>query len=151
MPKFDVDGDLVRKLSALLEETGLSELEFASGDQSIRVARTPRQAAGQIPAPAPGQATGQPTAAVAPEPAAEETAAGTVTAPMVGTVYLSPEPGAPPFVQPGDVVAEGQTLLLIEAMKTFNPVRSPSSGKIQRILVADSSPVEYGEALMILE
>jgi acetyl-CoA carboxylase biotin carboxyl carrier protein len=147
MAKFDVDGDLVRKLSALLEETGLSELEFASGDQSIRVARTPPQPAGQIATPAPSQAT----AAVAPEPAAEETAAGTVTAPMVGTVYLSPEPGAPPFVQPGDVVAEGQTLLLIEAMKTFNPVRSPSSGKIQRILVADSSPVEYGEALMILE
>ena len=143
MAKFDVDGDLVRKLSALLEETGLSELEFASGDLSIRVVRTPRQAA-----PASAAAPARAAAEAAPEPPPEE---GAVTAPMVGTVYLSPEPGTPPFVKPGDMVTEGQTLLLIEAMKTFNPVRSPRSGRIQRILVADNSPVEYGEALMILE
>ena len=147
MAKFDVDGDLVRKLSALLEETGLSELEFASGDLSIRVVRAPRQAAG-APAPAPAPTPARAAAEAAAEPPAQE---GAVTAPMVGTVYLSPEPGTPPFVKPGDMVTEGQTLLLIEAMKTFNPVRSPRSGRIQRILVADSSPVEYGEALMILE
>ena len=74
-----------------------------------------------------------------------------MTAPMVGTVYLSPEPGAPPFVNPGETVTEGQTLLLIEAMKTFNPVRAPSAGRVARVLVADGSPVEYGEGLVILE
>ncbi len=145
MPKFDVNGDLVRKLAALLDETGLVELEFASGENRIRVVRS----------------TGAATAAVAPaQPAAarpeQDTAGaepppGTVTAPMVGTVYLSPEPGAPPFVKPGDTVTEGQTLLLIEAMKTFNPVRAPRSARIARILVADGSPVEYGEGLVILE
>ena len=145
MSKFDVDGDLVRKLSALLEETGLGELEFTSGDQSIRVSRTPRHAAA-APVPPP---VAVPEAA--PGPVEEEAVAGAVTAPMVGTVYLSPEPGAPPFTTPGDMVAEGQTLLLIEAMKTFNPVRAPRAGRIQRILVADGSPVEYGEALMALE
>ncbi len=146
MAKFDVDGDLVRKLSALLEETGLGELEFTSGDQSIRVSRTPRHAAAAEPVPPPAAVP-----EAAPGPAEEEAAAGAVTAPMVGTVYLSPEPGAPPFTTPGDMVTEGQTLLLIEAMKTFNPVRAPRAGRTQRILVADGSPVEYGEALMTLE
>ena len=70
---------------------------------------------------------------------------------MVGTIYVSPEPGAPPFVQPGDAVAAGDTLLLIEAMKTFNPIRAPRAGKVARILVSDAAPVEYGEALIILE
>jgi len=76
---------------------------------------------------------------------------GAVTAPMVGTVYLSPEAGAPPFVRIGDAVAEGQTLLLIEAMKTYNPVRAARAGKVARVLVADGDPVEYGEELMVLE
>ena len=74
-----------------------------------------------------------------------------VIAPMVGTVYISPEPGATPFVRAGDMVTEGQTLLLIEAMKTFNPIRCPRAGKVARILVGDATPVEYGEALIILE
>lgn len=147
MPKFDVDGDLVRKLAALLDETGLIELEFASGENRIRVVRSTGAATAAVaPAPAP------PTAARPEQGAAgDEPSPGTVTAPMVGTVYLSPEPGAAPFVNPGDTVTEGQTLLLIEAMKTFNPVRAPRSGRIARILVADGSPVEYGEALVILE
>ncbi len=144
MPKIDVDADLIRKLAALLDETGLTELEYSSGDEQIRVVR----------------AAAAPAAAAAPPPRAlpEEAQAagisidpGAVTAPMVGTVYLSPEPGAPPFVKIGDVVTEGQTLLLIEAMKTFNPVRAPRSGRISRFLVSDGSPVEYGEALVILE
>ncbi len=147
MPKFDVDGDLVRKLAALLEETGLIEIEYSSGEDTIRVARSTGAAiAPAAPAPA------RPTPGRDEEAAAEAvTPPGAVTAPMVGVVYLSPEPGAPPFVKPGDTVTEGQTLLLIEAMKTFNPVRAPQSGRIARILVADGSPVEYGEGLVILE
>jgi acetyl-CoA carboxylase biotin carboxyl carrier protein len=147
MPKFDVDGDLVRKLAALLDETGLVELEFASGENRIRVVRSTGAATAAV-APAPAQPAAdrpeQDTAGAEPPP-------GTVTAPMVGTVYLSPEPGAAPFIKPGDTVTEGQTLLLIEAMKTFNPVRAPRSARIARILVADGSPVEYGEGLVILE
>lgn len=148
MPKFDVDDELVRKLAALLEETGLTELEYSFGEKQIRVARG---AAGQAvtaaaaPAPAPSTAGGDDGQA------GDEPAPGTVTAPMVGTVYLSPEPGAPPFVTPGDSVTEGQTLLLIEAMKTFNPVRATRSGTVVRILVGDGAPVEYGEGLVMVE
>ena len=106
--------------------------------------------------------TGTSPVAVAPPPQPRETVSpdaatdsgphpGAVTAPMVGVVYLSSEPGTPPFVSPGDVVSEGQTLLLIEAMKTFNPVRAPKAGRVTRILVADKTPVEFGEELVILE
>jgi acetyl-CoA carboxylase biotin carboxyl carrier protein len=143
MPNFDVDGDLVRKLATLLEETGLTELEYSSGERRIRVVR----GAALVPAVPPVRADTRP----AESPTAEETDPGAVTAPMVGTIYLSPEPGKAPFVKPGDTVTEGQTLLLIEAMKTFNPVRAPRAGRIARILVADGSPVEYGEGLVILE
>ena len=148
MAKLGVDVQLVRKLAALLEETGLVELEVKSGDQSIRLARagaapTAVAAAPAQPAPAPA-AQAAATAAAGPNPNA-------VTAPMVGVIYLSPEPGAPPFVKPGDAVTEGQTILLIEAMKTFNPVRAPRAGRVVRILVADKTPVEYGEELVIIE
>lgn len=146
MPNFDVDGDLIRKLAALLEETGLTELEYSSGERRIRVVR----GATLVPAVTATLADTRPAAA-AESPTAEETHPGAVTAPMVGTIYLSPEPGTAPFVNPGDTVTEGQTLLLIEAMKTFNPVRAPRAGRIARILVADGSPVEYGEGLVILE
>jgi acetyl-CoA carboxylase biotin carboxyl carrier protein len=149
MAKLGVDVQLVRKLAALLEETGLVELEVKSGDQSIRLARAGAAAPPAAAAPSQGA---PPPAAPAPAPAV---AAGpnpnAVTAPMVGVVYLSPEPGAPAFVKPGDAVAEGQTILLIEAMKTFNPVRAPRSGRVTRILVADKTPVEYGEELVIIE
>jgi len=144
MAKLGVDVQLVRKLAALLEETGLVELEVKSGDQSIRLARagaSPPVVAAEPAQPAPAPAA---TAAAGPNPNA-------VTAPMVGVVYLSPEPGAPPFVKPGDAVTEGQTILLIEAMKTFNPVRAPRAGRVVRILVADKTPVEYGEELVIIE
>lgn len=144
MPKIDVDADLIRKLAALLDETGLTELEYSSGDEQIRVVRAaaaPAAAAAPPPRALPEEAL---DAGISIDP-------GAVTAPMVGTVYLSPEPGAPPFVKVGDVVTEGQTLLLIEAMKTFNPVRAPRAARIARILVADGSPVEYGEGLVILE
>lgn len=149
MAKLGVDVQLVRKLAALLEETGLVELEVKNGEQSIRLARPGAAPPAAAPAPA------QPMPAATPPSTAQAPAAGpnpnAVTAPMVGVVYLSPEPGAPPFVKPGDSVSEGQTVLLIEAMKTFNPVRAPRTGRIARILVADKTPVEYGEELVIIE
>ncbi len=143
MPKIDVDADLIRKLAALLDETGLTELEYSSGEEQVRVVRSAAPAAAAAP-PTRALPEEEQAAGITVEP-------GAVTAPMVGTVYLSPEPGAQPFVKTGDTVTEGQTLLLIEAMKTFNPVRAPRSGRISRFLVSDGSPVEYGEALVILE
>jgi acetyl-CoA carboxylase biotin carboxyl carrier protein len=144
MAKFDVDPALVKKLAALLEETGLTEIEYALGEERIRVAKTAgavQNVAVTAPAAVPAAPIGSPGV---PHP-------GAVTSPMVGTVYLSQEPGAPPFVRIGDTVAEGQTLLLIEAMKTYNPVRAARPGKVARVLVADGDPVEYGEELMVLE
>lgn len=139
------DTDAIRALAALLDELGLSEIEVANGGEKLRVART-----------LVGPTIGAATAPAAAAPAASFTASatehpGAIKSPMVGTVYLSPEPGAPAFVKAGDTVAEGQTLLLIEAMKTYNPVRAPRAGKVTRILVSDGMPVEYGEPLLILE
>jgi acetyl-CoA carboxylase biotin carboxyl carrier protein len=147
MARFDVDEDLVRKLSSLLDETGLTEIEYAKGEEHIRVSR------GAVATVA-AQPAGGPAPVAAAAPAAEKAALPegfVVTAPMVGTVYLSPEPGKPPFVKVGDVVSQGQTLLLIEAMKTYNDLRAPRAGKVLRVLVGDTTPVEYGEALLILE
>lgn len=140
-----VDGDLVRALAALLHETGLREIEYAEGERRIRVVRdAPAAAAPAHPA----------AAAPAPVPAAPAAAAehaGAVKAPMVGTAYLAPQPGAPLFVNPGDAVREGQVLLLIEAMKVMNQIHAPRAGRVTEILVADGAPVEYGQALLILE
>ena len=146
MSDFDIDGDLVRRLAALLEETGLTEIEYAAGEQRVRVSRA---ATGVLAAGAPNGAVREAPLAEADTGAASHP--GAVTAPMVGTVYLAPEPGADPFVRVGDQVTEGQTLVLIEAMKTYNPVRAPRGGKVTQIMVADSAPVEYGQDLIILE
>jgi len=134
-----VDADLVRTLAALLRETGLREIEYALGDQRIRVV-------GDAPAAA---AAAVPTAALAPAPAKPEPA-GAVKAPMVGTAYLAPQPGSAPFVALGDSVREGQVLLIIEAMKVMNQIHAPRAGRIAEILVADGAPVEYGQALIVL-
>ena len=148
--KADVDEDLVRKLANLLKETGLTEIEYGTGDWHLRVARGT--------SPSTGGTGANPAAATAAETAgASETAErvadhpGTVTAPMVGVVYTAPEPDAPPFVKVGDAVAEGQTVLLIEAMKVFNPITAPRAGTVARILIASGMPVEYGEPLLIIE
>ena len=143
MTGFNVDDELVRKLAALLDDTGLTEIEYAKGEESIRVSRG-TTAAAAISATAVAAASPAPSGAAGSHP-------GAVTAPMVGTVYLAPEPGSAPFVSLGDMVIEGQTLLLIEAMKTYNPVRATRAGKVVRILVMDTTPVEYGEELIILE
>ncbi len=148
MAPLEVDEDLIRRLSALLEETGLGEIEYAQGKMRVRVARGGGARAGPVSHGAPTIAADPAAEAAAPLAANTEAA---VIAPMVGTVYVSPEPGAAPFVRPGDVVEEGQTLLLIEAMKTFNPIRAPRAGRVARVLVSDAMPVEYGEALVILE
>ena len=149
MPKLNVDTSLIETLAELLQRTGLTEIEISEGDARIRVARELQQVVQmpQGPRPAP------PPAAVA-EPTVRESAEshpGAVRAPMVGTVYLTPEPGAAPFVSLGDEVREGQTLLIIEAMKVMNPIRAPRGGRLIQLLVNSGDPVEYGELLMIIE
>ena len=146
MAEFDVDEDLVRKLAGLLEETGLTELEFTDGERRIRVSRT-----AQAVAAAPAAVVADDAAGGGEEPVSLADHPGAVTAPMVGTAFIAPEPGADPFVGIGDRVSVGQTLLLIEAMKTFNPVRAPKAGRVAQILISDATPVEFGQPLIILE
>jgi acetyl-CoA carboxylase biotin carboxyl carrier protein len=143
-----VDGSLVRTLAALLAETGLSEIEYAVGDRRIRVARN---AAAVSLAPAATVAAMPSSGAALPAESSFASHPGAVKAPMVGTVYLSPEPEAPPFAKLGDTVSEGQPLLIIEAMKVMNQIRAPRAGRLAQILVEDGAPVEYGEVVMVLE
>jgi acetyl-CoA carboxylase biotin carboxyl carrier protein len=144
MPKFDVDDALVRKLAALLADTGLTEIEYEVGEQRIRVSRGGTGVAVAAPA-AVAAAPAAATPAVAEGPPA-----GAVTSPMVGTAYAAAEPGAAPFVKVGDKVTKGQTLLIIEAMKVMNPIPAPHGGTIQEILFTDGRPVEYGEVLLVV-
>ena len=164
------DPDTIRALAQILRDTDLTEIELVEKDSRIRVARTPApvsvQAFAPPPAPAaaaaplaavPASAAGAPAPAPAAAPAETPGSAidpkhpGLITSPMVGVAYLSPEPGAPPFVTVGSRVEQGQTLLLIEAMKTFNQIRSPRAGTVTRILVENGTPVEYGEPLIVVE
>ena len=150
MADFDVDDDLIRRLARLMDETGLSEIEVADGDRSLRVARPTGTPVAAV-APAPAVAAAAAPAVDAPAAAPGSPPAGAVTSPMVGTVYLASEPGARPFVKAGDRVAEGDTLLIVEAMKVMNPIRATQAGTVREILVQDSQPVEFGEVLLILE
>ncbi len=141
----------IRELAKILRETDLTEIELVEGDSRIRVARQITvQAMAQVAA-APMAAAAPAAALPAPAPEAEGPHPGAVNSPMVGVAYLSPEPGSAPFVTLGSRVAQGQTLLLIEAMKTFNQIRAPRAGTVTRILVESGSPVEYGEPLMVIE
>jgi acetyl-CoA carboxylase biotin carboxyl carrier protein len=144
---WKIDGELVRSLAALLEETGLNEIEYAVGERRIRVARHSGGAAvAMVAAPTiPAAAGAVPVAVTAAEPA------GAVKSPMVGTAYLGPQPGASPFVAVGDTVREGQTLFIIEAMKVMNQIPAPRAGRVAQILVADATPVEFGQILAVLE
>jgi len=155
------DVAFIRALAALLRENDLSELQVKreygeDGSLNVRVARQvapPPPAPPLPPAPPPVAEATAPAAPSAP-PVAEEDPAllpGAVTSPMVGTVYLAPEPGAAAFVSVGDEVAEGQTLLIVEAMKTMNQIPAPRGGRVARILVENGVPVEYGAPLMIIE
>ena len=152
-----IDARLVRRLADILTETGLSEIEVEHSGLKIRVAKTltaaPMQmmhAAPAAPPPAPVAAASA-SAAASSEAAASARASGEVIkSPMVGSVYLQPEPGAEPFVKVGDTVAAGQTLMIIEAMKTMNPIPAPRAGRIVEILVEDGQPVEFGEPLAVI-
>ena len=143
MTKLKVDSDLIRELAAILDETGLTEIEVSDNGQGLRVSRAGTAAPAVTVAAAPAAA-----ADPAPPPAAVDTDA--VTSPMVGTVYLAPQPGDPPFVQPGDTVAQGQTLVIIEAMKVMNPIQAPRAGTVKAIMVDDAQPVEFGDPLVVL-
>jgi len=154
MAKFEMDTDFIRKLAAILEETNLGEIELADGERKIRVARPTTTVAPASIAVAPMAAAApvvaMPVAALAASNDASKHP-GAVKSPMVGTAYLAPEPGKPVFVSVGDKVNAGQTLLIIEAMKTFNPIKAPKAGTVTRILIENSQPVEFGEVLMIVE
>ena len=153
MPSPDIDTDLIEQLALLLQRSGLSEIEVAQGETRIRVARQ-IQPVDQLhmvaPAAQPPAAANQ-VATALPLGAEEEVHPGTILSPMVGTVYLAGEPGSPPFVQVGDTVREGQTLVIIEAMKVMNAIRATKPGRVSRILVENAAPVEYGEPLMVIE
>ncbi|WP_299482160.1 acetyl-CoA carboxylase biotin carboxyl carrier protein [uncultured Roseibium sp.] len=151
--KFDTA--LIRDLAVLLDETNLSEIELEQGDTRIRVAR---QISINAPVSVAAPAVAAAPVAAAPAAPQEETVAessaksgSSVTSPMVGTAYLSPEPGAASFIQVGDKVAEGQTILIIEAMKTMNNIPSTKTGTVKQILVDDAQPVEFGEPLIVVE
>ena len=146
------DLDAIRAIAKVLEETGLSEVEIERGKLRLRVSRGAAQptAAHVVPAaPAPAQPS-QPQAVPAND-AAPTDHPGAVRSPMVGTAYLSPSPDAPPFISEGAQVAQGQTVLIVEAMKTMNEIKAPRAGTVTRILATDAEPVEYDEVLLVIE
>lgn len=146
MSDFKLDMKFVRSLAELLKETNLSEIEYAEGDKRIRCVGA--QPVVQVAAaPAAVAAPVAPAAESASVPAIDGTP---VTAPMVGTVYLAPEPSAPAFINVGDKVKKGDTLLIIEAMKVMNPIKAPASGTVADIMVGDAKPVEFGDTLVVI-
>jgi acetyl-CoA carboxylase biotin carboxyl carrier protein len=157
----EIDAALVRQLAEILNETDLTEVEVERGELRIRVAReitvnaAPVQyaaAPAPVAAPAPAPAAAAAPVSMPSDPATIVARAGEeVKSPMVGTAYLQASPEAPAFIQPGDKVKKGQTLLIVEAMKTMNPIQAPRDGVVADILVGDAQPVEFGEALVLLE
>ncbi len=156
-----IDVELVRQLASVLDETHLTEIEVQDGERRVRVARkaapaaapapvypAPQVAAASLPAAAPAPAE---VGAPAPAPTPAAAAANAVRSPMVGTAYLSPEPGARPFVTPGQTVAAGDTLLIVEAMKVMNPIAAPSAGTVREVLVTSGQPVEFDQPLVVVE
>ena len=153
MSRLPVDADAIRVLADILRDTGLTEIEIAEGDSRIRVVRAPAMMQAAVPA-AYTAPSSQAAASIVAAPAEDTdfaTHPGAVKSPMVGVAYLAPEPGAPNFVSVGQSVTAGQTLLLIEAMKTFNQIKAPRAGTLARVLVSAGVPVEYGEVLMVIE
>ena len=148
---MNVDTKLVRELAEMLAETGLTEIEVEDGDRKVRVSR----GGGVMMAAAPQQMTAAPAApaavsAAAPTTEAPAAAEGALKSPMVGTVYLTPEPGAQPFVKVGDTVKQGDTLLIIEAMKVMNPIAADKAGTIKSVLVENAQPVEFDQPLVVI-
>lgn len=148
-----IDANLIRELARLLDETGLSEIEIEHDGRRVKVARqSVVHAAPAKPTSAPAPITEDAAPAnAATAPADLSQHPGAVLSPMVGTTYLSPEPGAEPFVKVGDTVEKGATLLIIDAMKTMNPIPAPRGGKVTEILVTNEAPVEYHQPLMLIE
>ncbi len=144
--RFDIDSQAVKELAELLNETGLTEIEYEVDAGRIRVVKHAAPAVQAAPAPAVVSAPAAPVVADKPQDHA-----GAVKSPMVGTVYLAASPGAASFVKPGDTVAKGDTLLIIEAMKVMNPIRAPQAGRVVAVSVNDAEPVEFGTVLAIIE
>ena len=151
-PKSSGAGDtaLVKALADILDEAGLAELEYETADLSVRLSRV-SGAAVAAPAEAPAAAPAAPAAAPAAESVDAALHPGAVTSPMVGTVYVAPEPDAPSFIEVGGTVKKGQTLLIVEAMKVMNPITAPADGTVKQILVQNAQPVEFGEVLVVIE
>ena len=151
---MNIDTALVRELAELLNETGLTEIEVEDDDRKIRVSRGAVAAAAPVyaAAPAPAAAAPAPAAAApaAPEPAAGPDMTNAVKSPMVGTCYLTPEPGAAPFITVGQAVKEGDTLLIVEAMKVMNPITAPRAGTVTAILIETAQPVEFDQPLVVI-
>ena len=148
--KTGVDQQLIRDLAGILNDTNLTEIEVELGDLKVRVSRQ-APAVHAIAAPQPSYAPAQPATAAAAAPAVVDVSKNAVPSPMVGTAYLSPSPDAKPFIEIGQQVKEGQTLLIIEAMKTMNQIPSPRAGTVKAILFEDAQPVEYGMPLVVIE
>jgi len=146
---MQVDVGLVRQLAELLDETSLTEIEVEQGDRKIRVARKAGQQAPQYFAPAPQAAA--PAAAAPVAEAAPVPAVNAVKSPMVGTVYLAPEPGAAPFISVGKAIKAGDTILIVEAMKVMNPITAATGGTVRAVLVENGQPVEYDQPLVVIE
>ncbi|MBV8913866.1 MAG: biotin/lipoyl-binding protein [Acetobacteraceae bacterium] len=154
MSSIKFDPEAVRSLANILRDAGLTEIEIVEADRRIRVVRAPAAVASPPaaiatvplaptpPAPAPEAAT---------PPADEVLPAGAITSPMVGVAFLTPDPASPPFISPGQTVTAGQTLMLIEAMKTFNQIKAPRAGVVTAVLVSNGQPVEYGQPLLVIE
>lgn len=150
MKKTGIDQQLIRDLAAILDETKLTEIEVEEGDLKIRVARQVQavQATVQAPMAAP---VAQPAASAAAPEAPVDVSKNAVPSPMVGTAYRASSPGSAPFIEVGQTVTKGQTLLIIEAMKTMNQIPAPRDGTVTAILVDDAQPVEFGEPLVVIE
>ena len=143
--KMRVDSALLRELAEMLSANDLTEIEVEDGDRKIKVRREGAPMMAYAPAP---QAA--PAAAPAPADAAPVVPVDAVKSPMVGTVFLSPEPGAAPFISPGQAVKQGDTLMIIEAMKVMNPITAPKSGTITQVMVSDAQPVEFDQPLVVI-
>ncbi len=152
MSPIPFDPEAIRSLATILRDAGLTEIEIVDADRRIRLTRA-AVAAPSAPASAPAQAaavTAAPTPPAA-APAEEALPAGAITSPMVGVAFLSPDPNSQPFVNPGQAVAVGQTVMLIEAMKTFNQIKATKAGTVGAIMVSNGQPVEYGQPLLVIE
>ncbi len=168
MAKFEIDPEYVRKLAEIMNDTGLWEMQMRVDDTTVRLSKGPQNQHHPVAAPVSVMPTAvhpqmsavtnpvmapqeTPASTTVQAPAPAETTGNSVNSPMVGTVYLAPEPGASPFVSVGDKVREGQTLVIVEAMKVMNPIPAPQDGVIRQIIVKDGSPVEFGEPLVLMD